>query len=614
MKVFRWKAVGTLAGGVVLVAACSWLFLDTLVRRTIIAAGEMVVGAKVELESAHVQLGAGRLLLRGLRVTNPSHPMQNLVEISQLTAMLRPLPLLEKKVIIDSLVAREVRFATPRRTSGALHRSGGAASAVMDRVTAWASQIRLPSFSLEGLGKAIDLPPLSPDSLRTVQQARSVVQFTDSARREWDAAARALDPGPKIDSAKALAARLRTLDARTLGVDAVRQTVQTTKATLDALSGTLDRVRKLERSVDSGVTRVRAGVAGLDDARRGDYAFARGLLKLPSLEGPDISPALFGKTALERLQTVLYWARLAEQYMPAGLKPRERDGPKRLRMAGTTVLFPRARGRPAFLVRYAALDLAIGGTGAAAGDYVARLSGLTTEPTIYGQPFVFLAQRSAGRAGPETVRVAGVVDHVRTPSRDSLEAAVGGVALPSLPLPPVNARAQLGTGTTELSLFRRGDEILARWLMRSTNVRWERLADSAGGAGAAREVASLVWRTVSGVHDVEVAGTLRGALTGPAFSVSSNLGTELARRLRQEIGAKVAEAERRVRAQVDTLVAQQTAAARQRLTAVQSDVQSRLAKQEAELVAVRSDLEARLKGLTGKLSLPKLPISLPRKP
>jgi uncharacterized protein (TIGR03545 family) len=606
VKVFRWRAIGTFAGVVLLLALLSSLFLNTLVRRGIEEAGELVVGAKVELAGARVQLGAGRLVLRGLQVTNPFHPMQNLLEASEITAAINPLPLLEKKLVIDSLVARGVRFDTPRRTSGALKRSGGA-SAVAQRVAAWAGQIRIPSFSLEGVGRAIELPPLSLDSLRTAQQARAVVQFADSARRGWDAELQSLDPRTTIDSGKALAERLRTLNTQTLSIQELQQTARSTKATLNSVTSTLDRVRKLERGVDSGVARIRAGVGSLDDARRDDYAYARGLLKLPSLDAPDISPALFGQAALDRLQPLLYWLAVAERYTPAGLEARLHEGPQRARMAGTTVAFPRGRAWPQLLLRYGSLDLTIGGEGATAGAYVARLAGLTTEPTIYGQPLRFLAQRSAGRAGPRNVRVAGLLDHVRAPLRDSVAASLEGFALPNLELPPVRARAALGEGITEISLLRGGGDVNARWLIRSANVAWQRLADSARLVGAARDVDDLVWRTVSGVREMEIEAQIHGTVERPSLSVRSNLGTELARGLRQEIGAKVERAEQLARARVDSVVQGQVAAARQRLSAVQSDVQARVAQERAELDAVRKDLEARLRELTGGIPLPRLP-------
>jgi hypothetical protein len=307
------------------------------------------------------------------------------------------------------------------------------------------------------------------------------------------------------------------------------------------------------------------------------------------------------------MQAVLYWIRVGERYIPPGLAARFHDGPRRARMAGTTVTFPREHGWPQFLLRYAALDLTLGGAGAAAGAYQARLAALTTEPAIYGKPFRIVAQRTAGRVGPRDARLAGVLDHVRAPVRDSVAASVTGFALPSYDLPALRARAGLGEGITQFTVQRRGGDIDARWLMRSTNVAWQRLADSSG-AGASRQVDDMLWRIVRAVKDVEIETQMRGALERPSLSVRSNLGTEVARGLRKEIGAQVAHAEQVARARVDSAVQGEVAAARQRLAAVQNDVQARVAQQRAELDAVRKDLEARLRETTGGIPMPRVPL------
>jgi uncharacterized protein (TIGR03545 family) len=607
VKIFRWKAIGTLAGTVGLLVLLTWLFLDTLVRRGIEKTGELIVGAKVELASAHVRLSAGQIVLRGLQVANRRQPMQNLIEASDLVAAINLLPLLEKKLVIDSLVALGVRFDTPRKTSGALPEEGSTASAIARQVEEWAGQIRIPSFSLEGLGRAMELPPLNADSLRTVRQARAIVQFADTARRGWETELKTIDPRPKIDSGKAMVEHLRGINTRSLNPQDLAKTIQSTKATLSALTSTIDRMRKLQHSVDSGVARMRTGVKGLDDARRGDYGYAMGLLKLPSLEGPDLSPALFGMKALDRMQAVLYWIRVADRYIPPGLAARFHDGPKRARLAGTTVAFPREHAWPQLLLRRAALDLTLGGEGVAAGAYQARLSGLTTEPALYGQPFRLLAQRTGGRAGPRDARLAGVLDHVRAPVRDSVAASIAGFALPSYDLPPLHARAGLGDGITQVTLQRRGGDIDVRWLIHSTNVAWTRLADSGATAAAPGQADALLWRIVSAVKNVEIETRLAGTLERPALSVRSNLGAEVARGLKKEIGAQVAHAEQVARARVDSAVQGQVAAAQQRLGSVQNDVQARVAGQRGELDAVRADLEKQLRSLTGGIGLPKLP-------
>jgi hypothetical protein len=123
-----------------------------------------------------------------------------------------------------------------------------------------------------------------------------------------------------------------------------------------------------------------------------------------------------------------------------------------------------------------------------------------------------------------------------------------------------------------------------------------------------RDIDDLVWRTVSGMHEVEIEARIHGALEQPSLSIRSNLGMELARRLRQEVGAKVERAEQIARARVDSAVQDQVAAARQRLGAVQSDVQAPLAQERAELDAVRKQLEVRLREMTGGLVLPHVPL------
>lgn len=606
MKIIRWRAVGTLVGTVGLIVLLTWLFLDTLVKRGIEKGGTLIAGAKVELKSATVHLVNGSVVLRGLQVADRSQPMQNLVEAAELQLAIKPAPLFEKKLVVDSMLARDVRFGTPRTTSGAVDDTS---SGVGQRVAAWASQVRIPSFSLEGLGKEINLPSLDADSLRTTQQARAAVQLTDSARHLWEGQVRSLDPQPKIDSGRALLERLKGVDPKSMSPDQLRQTVASARTAIGGLTSTLDQVRTLRGGVDSGVARLRSTVNGLDDARRSDYAYARGLIKLPSLDPSDISPALFGRTALERVRRVIYWMQVAEQYIPPGLDPRAHSGPKRVRMAGTTVDFPRANAWPTFLLRYASLDLTIGGEGGAAGAYSARLAGLTTEPALYGQPLRFIAGRTGGRVGPRDVRAAGILDHVRAPVRDSIYGSASGLALPTLALLPVKASAVLGDGTTEISLLRRGGDLTGRWSMTSSNVTWQRL-DS--GAAAPQGLEDVLWRAVSGMKDVRVAAEISGGLDKPSLAVSSNVGTELAKRLRQELGAKVDQAEAKLRARVDSLVGGQVAAARQHLDGVQNDIQGRLAQQQGQLESVRGDLEKRVRELVGGISLPG--IKLPGRP
>jgi uncharacterized protein (TIGR03545 family) len=353
----------------------------------------------------------------------------------------------------------------------------------------------------------------------------------------------------------------------------------------------------LDSTVRSGVGQLQSRVEQLADSRAADYRYATGLLQLPSLDSPDVSPNLFGGLAVARMERVLYWLGQAERFLPPGLNPRRFAGSDRARMAGTTVKFPDLHGDPDFLVETADADLEIGGTGGAAGRYAARLAGLTNQPAVYGEPLQFSVERTGGAVGPSDVSVSALLDHVGEGVRDSLAARVQGVALPSIDLNAVGASMNMGAGTTELLLNRVDDRISGSLKWSSTNIEWTRIDGSGRGDGAEGAIQDFLWRAVSGLEDVEVEVRFSGSVRGPSLAIGSNVGRAVAQSLRRELGREINRAEQQVRAEVDRLVSDQVDAADSRVDALQTDLESRIGVQLNELTTVRQELERAIRRL-----------------
>ena len=576
VAVFRWKAVvpllvlGTATLGLWL------LFAEPIARRAAESVGTTLVGAEVEIERVHLDLPHGRVEIRGLTVASPFEALQNLLQADLLVADIDPLPLLEKKLVIDRLTATGLKFGTPRRTDG---RTGGRSDGVIGQVTRWGEQLHVPALALP-TGK-ISIDRLDPGQLDTPRAAAALAARADSARQAWDSQLKGLDVAATADSARQMVERLRgakATDVKLLG-DARR--------TLGQLKQAQDRVTALERAARSGIAALQAGAAALADAKQRDYATARGLLKLPGLDAPDIGAALFGSAAVDRFQRALYWVELGRRYMPPGLLPRETPGPKRARRAGATVRFPREHDDPAFLLRTAELSLELAAGAASPRTYAASVRGVTSDPALYGRP----ATASAAAPG---FRLGALLDHVRPTPRDTAAASLAGVALPSVSLPSLPIRLEPGVGTMALSFSVQGDQVRARWTVQSERVRWTR--DSSGTA-APSPIGDLVWRAVSGIPALEVSASLTGSLTRPELGVSSNLDRAIAERLRAMAGAAVAAAERRMRAQVDSLVDGPVNAVRDQVAALGGDVTKQLGAQRAQLEEARRALEQRLPGL-----------------
>ena len=599
---------------VALLAMAWWLYADRLVERGVEATGSSIVGARVDLRAADIRPAEGSIRLSGLQVTNPGAPMTNLFEAEEILVDLMLEPLLTRKVVVQNLVVTGVRFNTPRESSGALENPDPASGQLFREIDAWADGLDLPSLDLEGLSTVVRTDAISVDSLRTLQEARALVDRADSLRRGWEARVLALDPRPRIDSLKAVVERLEGFRLTPLTATQVPGLVRDGRAALEGLAAFQDEIASLDDDVRGGIGSLNATVTRLPEFRAADLAYARGLLNLPSLEAPELSPAIFGGTALAWLKPVLYWAQTAERYLPPGLDPRNRPGPSRTRAAGTTVEFPGRATYPSFLLERGEVGLEIGGSGLAAGAYTADLRNLTSQPTLVGRPLELSVGRDQAAQGPQGLTLSAVLDHTTETLRDSLALSLVGVQLPTLELGALDARLALGLGDAAFEFRRLGGAIDARLHWTSRDVRWLRPDDSSTGAqtlaeslagvsgdsfriGSAEWAQNFLWRAVSGLRSVELTMGLTGSLEQPTLSVQSNIGSALAESLRRELGREIEAAEARLREEVDRRIQPLVQDARTRVDAIQSQVGTRVADQRAEIEALRTRLEERIEAL-----------------
>ena len=197
------------------------------------------------------------------------------------------------------------------------------------------------------------------------------------------------------------------------------------------------------------------------------------------------------------------------------------------------------------------------------------------------------------------MRVAGLLDRSKSEVHDSVDALATGVAFPSADIAAAGARIEFPDGTVRLALDRRGDGVAGLLRLSAAGVRWTRTAtDTGAGAGSPLGskpwVEALVWRAVSAVRDVDVEVRFSGRPDAPRMDVSSNVGAAVSAALTREVGAEVARVQAKARAKVDSVVTQQVAAARAKLTSIETEVQGRLGTAQQQLQDVESQIENRI--------------------
>ncbi len=605
VKIFRWKAIGPLILFLGIIAVLVILFAEPFARDTTEEVSTEMLGTQVDVGKLNLHPTEPAVDLDALQVADPFNPNRNLIEAAQIRLKLNAEALAEKKVVVERFALNGMRFGTTRKTPARPVKGNGFAPQLLRSVRQWSQQFNVPLLKLTPIDTIKQLV-LNPTQLATVKQAQALVGRTDSARQALEQGFKSLNIQGTVDSARALASRLAATDPKKLGVQGTKDAIESVRTTLRQLDDAKKRVEGLERSVKTGVQSLGAGVQSLDSTRRQDYAFANSLLKLPSFEAPDIGKALFGKVSIDRVQQALYWARLAQHYMPPGLLPRQEPGAKRLRMAGTNVVFPQEHRYPNFLLQLGQLDFAIEGNNPLKGAYQAVVRGVTTSPALYGRPMTLSASRRAAGSAVAGIDVNAVIDHVTPNTRDSVAARLAGVKLPAFNLPGVPFRVAPGVGGVNLNFALRRDQLAARWAIASNRVSWT--PDTT--AHRFNDIERVVWRVVSGLNDLKVDARVTGSVRNPRLSVSSNLDDAIASRLKAVMGEEVAKAERMARAKVDSLVQDKVEPLKQRIATVQTDATKRVDAQKQQLDQVQQQLNAELKRLTAGLApgikLPKI--------
>ncbi len=601
-QLFRWKAIVPLTMLLLLIGVVWVLLLDRLVERSIESYGTTVVGARVDLESADVRVREGVVVLRGLQVTNPDKPMTNLIQADEIVADVAMRPLLEKKLVVDTMAFRGVRFGTARETSGAVDPPSETSRELRAMIDQWAGLLQNPALQFSGLASAVDIDAVSPDSLRSLQLARGTTARADSLRAAWEAQLAALDPRDDIDTARALVSQLRNFNPLRLGPTGVANLISNSRSTLNGLGSVRSSLAAMDTTTRAGMTQLRGSLDQIATAQGADLAYARGLLQLPTLDSPSLSTSVFGDAVVQWFKPVMYWTQVVERFVPPGLNPRRHPGAKRARREGTDVSFPGGSPYPRFLLRHGEVDVVIGGEGAAAGAYAALVQGLTTDPAVYGAPTVVRVGREGAATGPRSLRASAILDHVNAPSSDTLSFAGTGLGLPTFELPMVNGRLILGQGTAQLDLARSGNRMAASVGWTANAVTWQRIGAEAQPTqdrtiGSRAWAEALLWDAVSGLRSVQIDVAFEGTLSDPRMTIRSNVGDAIAGALRAAIGQEIQRAEQRLQEEVTRLVSGEVVRAVSAVQALGADVAERVGIPLEQVERVEAELREELRKL-----------------
>lgn len=593
-RVFRWQGGAFLLVMLALIFTWWLLFGERTVRRSLEEAATTSLGTQVDIGTLDLRIAEGVVSLSGVAVADPFDRTRNLVDAADSRIELEIEPLLAKKIVVRNVSVRGLRFGTTREVPARPVDTAGFVPRALRELRRFREQIDVPLLSLTPIDTIRSLV-LDPTQLRTVQSATAFRNRADSLRTNLVSRAEAIMRTSVIDSGEALIGRLRTQTVRSLGVTGTIRAVRDVRRLLGEVDSLRREVDALRRDTDTGFDSIVTATRAVNDARLADYAFARGLLRLPVFDAPSIGPALFGDVSISTFEKANYWVSLGRQYAPPGLLPRQRPGGRRVRRAGTTIDFVEPGALPDFLLRDANVSLSLGDDfGAAQGEYTLELVDLTTAPSLLGRPATFRLVRAGSQPTAPSFEVSGSLDHTGAVPHDVVTVRADDIRLPGFDLPGIPLSLVPGGAATRLSFELQGDSIAAAWSVRASSPQW--LRDSAR-TRPLNALESMVVDVIQRVRTLDVEAELTGTLRSPRLAVRSTIDRQVAAAVQGAVGEKLRDAEQLVRARVDSLAESALAPVRTYVTELRAEAVARVGEVNTRVMALREQLLERLRAL-----------------
>ena len=581
----RWKGIIPFVLITTAIVLFFLLAVDSLAKGLIESTGSKLVGAKVETKNVDLHLSPLGITVNGLQVANPEHPMSNVVEIKRIRFDLAGDKLLLGKVIIEQMDLDQVRFDTPRTSSGAISKpqTRSVSTAKTDtKATTGSTEKSNNEEQQKGMSMpSLDLPDvneiLAREPLDTQRQADAISASISKTGQDWKLLQQSLPDQTRQDSyQKRLSALAKTRQ------DDIRQVAVALKE-LDAiqqdLKADVGKINTARKQVQSGLAKLDMNYKALLKAPAADK---QRLLKKysPDAQGVgNLSALLFGNQAGDYVQQGLYWYQKLAPMLTGDAQDEE---PKAERQKGQEIRFREHQPSPDFLIRRIHSSVVT-----EKGNFEGQILDVTHQPEIIGKPvsFEFNGQQMSGM---ESLRIHGKLDHIdREKSLDQIDMEIKAYKVsrhslssdPNLQLLITSARSN-----TRMQATSRNGQLDSQMNIHMDKIEYDNRAGS-------DEFQQVLVSAFNSVEDFNIDASLRGSLKKPALTIRSDLDRRLNKQISVAFDRRINAYKQELNRQLQQLTDAQIAPVEKSIASLRNEVDTELQATEAKYQQQAASLE-----------------------
>ncbi len=598
----------------VLAGAIFWFVKDGMFGRAVEYTLESMFGAKAEVSGLKLDLMDTSARFKGVRIADAEDPWFNLVDVGPAEFSVLGMQLFAKKLVIDKVTVDQLAFHTKRESSGELPMTAqekaekaaekaaeekakkeNADKDVMTQLKEGAGKLKetMPGMDLDALTKELDIERLvDPKGLASVRALEETEVKAKESYATWDKRIKEntwqqdfkkleqqVDTVSKVDYKDVVALKKALDQAKQINGDA--QKLQSDISTTQ---------KQAQQDYDS----LQKAVKNAQDMTDADVKAVRNLANLGSLDAKETGKILFGSAMMERLQQGMHYLAMARKFI-ANDEAEPEVPPRRY---GRDIRFPvTSRIYPKFLIKTAHLSGVLSQDKPQESlNYSGTLTGLTSSARLYGEPT--LLDMKMVRTDGKAWQVNGDFDHRQKVAVDRLLIKGQGMDLGAVDLKNKEGsmmpqRMDTGAADVDVNMVLRGEYLDAVMLVDARKVTFAFPAKLSGDTRTKRDLEQNIRELFKEFDHVTLKTVIKGPLDNPDLSVSSNVDKLFAARMKALLGKRMAEAEAKIRAEIDRQVKAKRAQVEQEVQKVRNRVESEVGKYKDKLAKVESTLKSK---------------------
>lgn len=444
MKWLRWQGLVAFFSLLALIAVLWWWLGDWWIARTLERVGTDTMGAEVNVADVDLRLADGQFELNGLQLTNAKQPQRNLLEIGHIEARFDKTQLAWRRIHIEHMDLRDIRFNTERQSPGWVSPEGpkGIAGLIPE----------IASFDLSALsdseGALAMLDSLKLESLGSVQRLQTDIE---QAREAFEAKRQRLPDEAKIEEYQQRFKQLKAdqdgkglqrglaLLGKGKELDKLRKEI---KADLNNVKAMREQLQSDYQNFKSRYQEIRAAPSKDVDRLLANFSF-----EAPGSE--QLVSGALGPTLEAQLNDGMRFYQNAEPWINKARVVAGQDldaPPPPARAEGVDVHYPERQPQPEFWLKQATLSGSLSFAGWR-GVFDGSVEHVTDQPALVGKP-IRVALKGGGEAGGTFMLDASVDAEQRVPAVQ-VRSQIDGIALGQYVL---SADPQLGLTSNQATL------------------------------------------------------------------------------------------------------------------------------------------------------------------